>query len=223
MTISDREIETRPREGVVHVRRTHPGDPQFEYWLDQRQKYMQRMGWHLDSEYDYYDDDPQTAHILINDEQDRLIVGMRLTPVANYQESLSWQMVGPSQSVREAVVQSRELDPTQPVWDLTRLVQGDTRFAPEVNHEAIGRLFGEGLIASGATDEQEPTWVFAITEPLFRVLTASGMHLRQLGKDRIQPDDRTDSIFGYVRTLQDLHDSVSSSIARTTIGVLQDG
>lgn len=222
MVDSDPELRLKPRDGTIHVHRVLPGDDQFEYWLDQREKYMRRMGWHLDSEHDSYDDDPNTAHLMITDEQGELIVGMRLTPVPSYQQSLSWDMLETAPSIRDQVVQSNELDAEQPVWDLTRLIQGETRFTPELSREAIGRLFSEGLHASGANEDNEPTWVFTITDPLFRLFSSGGMHLRQLGKGRIQPGDRTESVFGYVRTLQDLHDSTRSSIARTTIGALMN-
>ncbi|TAL14723.1 hypothetical protein EPN95_01900 [Patescibacteria group bacterium] len=216
------ENETKPTEGHIRVHHTSPGDSDFTYWLDQRHKYMQKMGWNLESEYDHYDDDPATKSILISDDKDKLIVGMRLTPINGYQSSLSWDMLKTAPHMQQEVVDSGSLDTESPVWDLTKLIQGDTRFSPELSQEAIGRLFGEGLQDSRVAGLDEPTWVFAITKPLFRLLSANGMHLRALSEGRISPDDRTESVFGYVRTIEDLRKSARSSIARTTIGVLSD-
>lgn len=216
------ERENQLAEGLIHVRRTSPGDAYFDYWLEQRHNYMRKMGWKLDKEHDHYDDNPKTTNILISDDEDKLIVGMRLTPVENYQQSLSWEMLKTAPQMRQEVIDSGNLDLTAPVWDLTKLVQGDTRFSSEISQEAIGRLFGEGLQDSRVTGSDEPTWIFAITKPLFRILSSSGMHLRALSQDRINPNDRTESVFGYVRTIEDLRKSARSSIARTTIGVLSD-
>jgi hypothetical protein len=216
------EYEDNPTDDLIYIRRTHPGDPYFDYWLDQRHKYMQRMGWELEAEHDRYDDDPKTTNILITDDRDRLIVGMRLTPVDDYKESLSWEMLKMAPQMQQEVTESGRLDSEKMVWDLTKLVQGDTKFDPELSREAIGRLFGEGLQDSRRPGADEPVWVFAITKPLFRLLSANGMHLRALSQGRINSDDRTESVFGYVHTIEDLRKSARSSIARTTIGVLSD-
>ncbi len=216
------EQESQPTEGVIQVRRTSPGDEYFDYWLDQRHKYMQKMRWELDSERDYYDDDPNTKSILVTDEQGKLIVGMRLTPAADYQTSLSWHMLDPAPQMQDAVIKKDELRLHSPVWDLTKLVQGDTQFSQEINREAIGHLFGQGLKDSRIAGADEPTWVFAITKPLFRLLSGNGMHLREVSHGRISPTDKTESVFGYVHTIEDLRKSAGSSIARRTIGVLTD-
>lgn len=218
MTLLESEFEHEPTQSLTHVKRVHPGDAQFESWLAARHQFMQQMGWELPNEYDRYDDNPKTAHIVVNDNEGRLIVGMRLTPIDHYQEGLSWDMLARAPHMREEVIGSGELDVALPIWDLTKLVQGETKVTTELSQQAIAELFGEGLKASGTSQGEESMWMFAITKPLFRWLSMSGLQLHALSQDRISPHDKSSSIFGYARTIEDVQASLSSPIMRTVVG-----
>lgn len=221
MTLLESEFEQGPSKSPTHLRRVHPGDAHFEEWLKARHQFMQRMGWQLNNEYDQYDDNPKTAHITVNDDEGRLITGMRLTPIDDYQHGLSWSMLERAPDMRDDVIKSRELDVPLQVWDLTKLIQGETNVSSEVSQQAIARLFGEGLRISGANSVEEAMWVFAITTPLFRWLSMNGLQLHALAQARIAPNDKSSSIFGYARTIQDVKDSLASPIIQSAVEVYQ--
>jgi N-acyl-L-homoserine lactone synthetase len=206
--------------GDIRSKLVRPGDPGFESWIKQRRLFTGRMGWQLDSEHDHYDNNPLTHHVLVNDEYDALIVGMRLTPVETYEQGLSWQMLAPVPEMQDEVKAQSELDATQPVWDVTKLIKGTAIFSSEISHLAIGQLFGEGLRLSREQSVSDPTWVFVITTSLYKWLSSNGVRLHGLSEGRIQPTDRTTSIFGYVHTTQGVHDSQDSPIAARSVEVL---
>jgi N-acyl-L-homoserine lactone synthetase len=217
VTLLESEFEHGPTQSLTHVKRVRPDDAQFEPWLAARHQFMQQMGWELSNEYDRYDDNPKTAHIVVNDNEGRLIVGMRLTPIDHYQEGLSWDMLAKAPHMRQEVIRSGDLDVALPLWDLTKLIQGETRVTSELSQQAIAELFAEGLKVSGAAQGQEAMWMFAITTPLFRLLSMEGLQLHALSQDRISPHDKSSSIFGYARTIDDVQASLSSPIMRTVV------
>lgn len=183
----------------LYPRLLHPDDPEFANWLLARQELMDDKGWHApDGEYDRYDDNNRTKQLVLYDETDTLVFGMRLTPIESYNQTLSWEMVR-SSSIHTQVELGGALDADQPVWDLTRLTPGND-IPYRVRHQAIPRLFGEGLRQCIESGDPDPLWVFTIDETVARWLEGQGVDFTILGKE-ILSGDEVASAFGYIKPL----------------------
>lgn len=194
----DKEPTSESRGNTrLYPRLLHPDDPEFVRWLLARQELMDDKGWHApNGEYDRYDDNERTKQLVLFDETGELIFGMRLTPVESYNQTLSWDMVRPS-SIHAQVELSGLLDAAQPVWDLTRLTPGhDVPY--RVRHQAIPRLFGEGLRQCINSGDPDPLWVFTIDETVAHWLENQGVDITILGK-AVLPEDESMSAFGYIK------------------------
>lgn len=199
MTLSN--IEPRTPEApsgkvALHPRLLTPDDPRFADWLVARQQLMDSKGWKSSGgELDSYDANPETRQIVMYDDTDSLVFGMRLTPVESYDETLSWDMVRYS-SIHQQAREADLLEPGRRVWDLTRLASG-----PEVPYRlrllAIPRLFGEGLRQCAASGDANPVWVFALDEVMATWLDRQGVEFSTLGVDTIAGDSG-ESTFGFI-------------------------
>lgn len=174
-----------------------PEEPLFAEWLLARQKLVEDKGWNTPSgEYDRYDDNLRTKHLVLYDDTERLIFGMRLTPVESYNQTLSWEMVRPS-NVHAQVELNGLIDPGQPVWDLTRLTPGkDVPY--RLSSEAIPRLFGEGLRQCIVEGDDDPTWIFTLDEKMAHWLKRQEVNFIEL-VEAILPGDTDVSIFGSIK------------------------
>jgi hypothetical protein len=196
----DREPTNEHQGGLnLFSKLLHPDDPQFAEWLLARQELMDDKGWRAPGgEYDRYDDNLRTKHLVLYDESGKLTFGMRLTPMESYNQTLSWEMVRPS-TVHAQVELGGRIDPSQSVWDLTRLTPGhDVPYRVRLN--AIPRLFGEGLRECIANGDPDPTWVFTLDEAMTRWLASQDVDFTILG-GAVLPGDTKMSRFGYIKPL----------------------
>lgn len=142
-------------------------------WLRVRQNYMELMGWHFGPDSDEYDKDKATVHLILQDEHKKITAGMRLTPRDSIKDTLSWSMLpNENQDLIRSV--------NGKVWDLTRLVPG----AIDSNGDrmaAFAELFGAGL-ASNLQVDDNPHWVFAITEPFLKAFKKYGIEFTPISR-----------------------------------------
>lgn len=144
-----------------------------EQWLDVRRDFMDsNMDWHVESDYDNYDADPSTMHVILQDEYGHIKAGMRLTPKKSIKESLSLGMV-PSVDISKV----EELE--GPVWDITRLVPGKNisgrRKKMALFTELIGVAFANNLYV-----DSNPRWVFASYKSFINVFKHYGIEFTQI-------------------------------------------
>lgn len=172
-------------------------DPHFNEWLNVRHDFMVQKGWRSeeDSELDIYDDDAITAQIAMFNAQGELAFGMRLTPVTDLSNSLSWEMVRDSTIHAQAYVTADGM-PKEQLWDLTRLVPGK-HLSSQERAEVIPKLFHEGLEYCRAQGDDNPVWFFALDKLTNIWLKRQGVAVEILGKGTIG-DDTEETFFGYV-------------------------
>lgn len=177
-------------------------DESFGDWLVLRDDYMKRRQWDRESEFDRYDEDPRTAHILINNQAGEVILGMRLTPVdaGVGDEMLSWNMVKDStihQQVYEKM-DSLPLPNQSPAWDLTRLVPGPGLIGGTMQFlEVAPILFKEGYKHCLDQGQENPSWFFAIDIATHRSLSNKSLPMTVLAQAKIGTD-KHETLFGYV-------------------------
>lgn len=178
-----------------------------EEWLNTRQSYMEAMGWRNGNDYDDYDKDPATVHLLLQNDKDQITAGMRLTPRPSIESTLSWSMIP---GLDSRIVE----DINGPVWDLTRLVPGVIDDNGE-RMAAFAELFGAGLASNLQTDEN-PRWIFAITKPFLVAFKRYGIEFTPiLGAENehallawARPVERT----AYLRDNQSRYPSAHASV-----------
>lgn len=178
-------------------------------WLAVRQNYMESMRWHFGDDNDEYDEDEATVHLILQDEHKKITAGMRLTPRDSIKDTLSWSMLpNDNQDLIKSV--------DGKVWDLTRLVPG----AIDNNGDrmaAFAELFGAGL-ASNLQVDDNPHWVFAITEPFLKAFKKYGIEFTPISRTddsgallaEAYPVERTK----YLKDNQDLFPLAYESVKR---------
>lgn len=173
-----------------------------QQWLDARLDFVQSAGWlnGFESDQDEYDKNPATKQILLF-EADRLVYGMRLTPVENIASSLSFKMLAANPDMQRHVVESLNLLPVGGgIWDLTRLIPVglvEERKDISLSFTRIARLFGEGLRRTRTTDSPSPAWLFLMENSLANWLSRTGVQLNEITIGKVSPGDRENSIFGF--------------------------
>lgn len=187
----ERETNTLTKQYIT------PASDEFGEWLTARHTFMVERGWRDGemSEWDVYDDNPYTGHIVIS-RDNKLVFGMRLTPVAGVEHSLSWGMVADS-SIHSSIDTNEVNTLGDSVWDLTRLVPGEGAHSRD-GAEVIPMLFQEGFKYCQQIGSDDPTWVFALDGSMHRWLTAHGVAIEVLGKGIVGKDDN-ETLFGLVR------------------------
>ncbi len=203
MSMTSLEVKIPQSEQGLFVRERRflqPHDEQFEEWLTIRHEFMARKGWRTPEagEWDEYDETPETAHVVLYGEGGRLLFGMRLTPIDSVDASMSWRMVADSNIHEQVTEHERTLAPlpVEGLWDLTRLVPGE-HIRSEESHEAIPRLFHEGLMHCQKQGDANPAWVFALDKVTHRWLTSQGVAVSILGRDHVGAD-KQETLFGLV-------------------------
>lgn len=197
-------------------------DDRFGEWLDTRHDFMLKRGWmRAEGDWDQYDEYPLTEQIVLYDEFGKLTFGMRLTPVSDFHQSLSWEMVQGS-PIHEQVERNEALLSGEGLWDLTRLVPGDG-ISRQVSAEAIPRLFGEGLRICQERGDSNPAWIFALDQPTKKWLNSEGVEIIELGEAVLQ-GDRRPTIFGVVRPAEIATTATASEFTkRSMVGKNDDG
>jgi N-acyl-L-homoserine lactone synthetase len=187
------EVASIPPEAPVSLHLISAADDGlFREWLDCRQKYVEKRGWHFGDDRDEFDANPDTQHILIR-KGETIFAGMRLTPVAKPDESLSWSMLTPAmQEKATAYLPEPEGDPA---WDLTRLVGTGTDKNETV--DAFIQMFAVGLRLNQEVTAN-PRWFFTTTRPFFRMFKWQGIEFTPLVQGRINASDEYESVFCYI-------------------------
>jgi len=202
MTLADATAERFPKAHEPTLLRAtilHPTDDAFTDWLQVRHNYMIQRDWYTtEHDLDEYDDNQSTRHILLSNEKDQFVMGMRLTPMDQYDQTLSWDMIADS-TIQQQVQASGLLDQNRPVWDLTRLVPGAV--TARQRSDAVPQLFGEGLRQCQAAGDQNPLWVFVLDQDFAKVLASRQVDVTILGSGIIG-HDQAESLFGCIEPAQ---------------------
>lgn len=189
-----------------------------EQWATLRRDFMDReMNWHVETDYDAYDADPATLQLLLQDGNGDITAGMRLTPRASIQETLSWSMI-------PYLPDGAAADVAGPVWDLTRLVPGSAKGRRE-RMAAFAELFGAGL-ANNLAGEADPQWVFATYPAFASAFSKYGIEFTPIvGTERngaqlhhAHPVERTQFLVDNKERFPDAYESVQRGIARVSGG-----
>lgn len=196
---------------------------------DLRTEFVARMGWKSGGEYDQDAFDAVgacTRYAIKRDTvNDRVIVGLRLTPIQSPTEALSYQMVQtspvvcaalrdhPNVSELEAAAQQGNL------WDLTRLVHSDSHQYRPLILGSMVEVIVAGIVATTEGD-REPIWMFATTPHMLRVFEAIGVVYTILAADTVN-GDTDETYLGFVRPLECLNHVRSQPVRyrRTLVSV----
>lgn len=182
-----------------------------------RLRFVQQMRWQVaesfESEHpflqtmpdaDRYDAMRSTLHLLSRDTNTgQIIAGLRLTPVASVESSLSWAMIQGCAAIHRHPRNDQDADRIVEelnglaaegyVWDLTRLVN---HLGDGVDHMQIAaammELFG---VALGIGRRNMPPdrffrirWIFTTTEDLKNALSSLGIEFAQLAAGVVDAD-----------------------------------
>ncbi|MGV0626567.1 hypothetical protein [Mycolicibacter minnesotensis] len=182
-----------------------------------RSDFIRQMGWRPATrlnDIDHYDGTDATLHLGIRDlDSEQLFAGLRLTPIAEVQESLSWSMLASNpamiDSARRHMIDGantlarlntvKEIG-TGLLWDLTRLVN---RLDSQADHArtlaGMLELFGvaHGIIRKRHSPHErlEIRWIFTTTEFLVFALKRVGVNVIVLADGHIRPEDNSKSYF----------------------------
>lgn len=162
--------------------------------LDLRLKYVESMGWLKPgrvSDRDRYDEDGVgTVHISHRGAGSEVVAAMRLTPVDDFEDSLSFrEMIGSDRQYQESVRRhlanhSTEQPASVQTWDLTRLVHDTSVERSGQLLPAFLGMFGAGLATTAPRDGSsvETRWVFITTDQIRRTLDVCGIEYYDLGQ-----------------------------------------
>lgn len=140
-------------------------------WLKLRQEFMESKRWHYGDDHDANDANPETVQLILQDENEQITAGLRLTPGNSITETLSWSMMPGLNADSVADIDGK-------VWDLTRLVPGAIDSSSE-RMAAFAELFGAGL-ANNLKYDENPLWVFAITKEFMVAFKRYGIEFTQI-------------------------------------------
>jgi hypothetical protein len=184
-----------------------------EKYQEMRVDYLQAMGWveAQERDHDRYDDNANTLYILSTrpDEEegdDRLVCGMRFTPIESIHGSLTWEMMKTAPAMRwDAILnnfsQIRDANTVGQkgrLWDITRLVTPiDTADEKEILHtwKNIVNMIGAGVATTCEDNREEGQtyWMFLTTPKFQQFLEIAGITHTVLTKGKVSPDDAEDS------------------------------
>lgn len=197
-----------------------------EDYMSIRQEYVESMGW-LDfqtSDRDKYDSSRDSQYALRSSQYDEntLHGGMRLTRIANRDESLTWSMMDTNPRMTQSIdgKHIRRIEKAASeggLYDLTRLVvAGDGRIATgDVRQDAqevrntILDMFGVGLAAT-QNQEGDTAWMFLTTQKMRKFLGGVGVKMHLLAEDEVTPGDLEKSLLCVVYPF-DSHDILRTS------------
>ena len=219
MTTSNLDSLVQPERGDIsalyRTMQLSPGTLRFDSWMKARHDFVLEKGWKpktgIEDDFDQYDSNIETAQFGVYDQSDRLMHGMRLTPIQGLEQTLSWDMVQNS-TIQDQVKNSGLLDAPYQVWDLTRLVPGEAA-SMGASYETIPKLFGDGLRYCVAQGEEDPLWVFVLDKFMARWLERQGVDILKLGEGKVN-DDAHVSTFGCFRPAELAADSRSDFAQR---------
>ena len=238
--------------GKVHVI-----DPQTEeaasmiradLYMELRTTYVKKNGWLADThntDYDVYDDDPDTRYYVQTveagaDHAQRIVCGLRLTPVNYVEDSLSWSMLGVQPGLQEEIMTANapiiaevnERTNSGGVWDLTRLVPQEDRslrIGPAAIAKGIHQLIGAAIAETSIKPEKRPLWFFLVTDSFKKFLDSSGIAHEVIYSGRLKPEDKevshfciVDPVDSYLRVSVSNTPSFKRTYEATTDGILNE-
>jgi len=164
-----------------------------------RAKFVRDKKWmppdHL-TDFDEYDAPDRWTRsfidILTEDGEDTIVSSLRLTKVGCAEDSLSFRMVGMSETglLREESVRSiARAEKECSLYDLTRLLPSSKRIVSSDEYfQSVFRLIGNGIYHTAIQPEQDPAWLFATTKGVHSKLNSLGMP-NALVAESIQPGE----------------------------------
>ncbi|OYW83888.1 hypothetical protein B7Z17_04940, partial [Candidatus Saccharibacteria bacterium 32-49-10] len=166
-----------------------------------REEYVTAMRWHPDCEEgaDRYDQSINTIHIAKTSETNPEYVeaAMRLTPVANLETSLSFEMISHDDELSRQVLSHEDREKLNTagengrLWDLTRLVATlDTGVPSSQKVTAILEMIGAGIVLTcpKLEEDAETQWIFATNRAMKRVFDMVGIQYSVLASGTMAGD-----------------------------------
>lgn len=185
------ETYRSPTEGTFEIRQGVPPDDA----LQTRLEFVRAMKWLAEEDdSDRYDGAPETYHFTKRTEDGQVVATMRLTQVANLQESLSYEMLAANEGFQAAVAAKQPAVSDGQVWDLTRLsCPVDGSHDSVAIEEGMIELFGMGGRITKSQAEENGTiyWIFTTTPWMMRFFHDHGIECEQLGRGRLENIDGT--------------------------------
>ncbi|MEX0934420.1 MAG: hypothetical protein WDZ42_01325 [Candidatus Saccharimonadales bacterium] len=198
------ELRERVGEGVsfksIAKPNTDPGDPLFEEYDDVRVEWVQNVyNWlpPFHSDIDRLDIDDVTQIIGVTKEQDDqevLLSAMRLTPIQDLGESLTWDMIkiissGEEDKIKEKLMSNdgfRQALSEGRVYDVTRAFPNHEY--PDYAEKSILQLFGASIAYCDMAQEgycapQDYYWLFTPNRPLKLFLSRHDIPFSEVSGD----------------------------------------
>jgi hypothetical protein len=198
MTVANPEMKEKETSSRVELRLIDPSDTEaFQDWLELRKQFVDAQGWleGAESDFDRYDADPRTLHI-VTMREGKIVSGLRLTPFDRPQDSLSWSMLTPE--MKQEATMKLPIDEKIGGWDLTRLVVGEGIGEMRELVQSFMEMLGAGYaLTRKAEDDLDPRWFFVTYQPFFMFFARQGIEFTALAKGQISESDAYECVFSY--------------------------
>lgn len=188
------EREVRRLDSVACV----TGNSQPELLADikeLRTVFVEAMGWPCaeDGDHDIYDERGDTMHLMFR-HGERLLAGMRLTPVSTPEQSLSLEMMSNNQTMSDDVRRALAVMGNDCVfYDLTRLValpELSSRDDVRLIKAGMAQMFGLGFERTYYPQAPEKVrWIYATTTDMARTLASMGIRQEVLAEGCVSDED----------------------------------
>lgn len=182
----------------------------MESFTQLRTDYVLQQVWPMADggvDHDYYDRTATTVYV-VGSIRDRVVAGMRLTPVKNVTDSLSYSMWHYALCRQEFLdslavnLPAAGISDHDSIWDVTRLITEANTIAtssPIVRAESRVGLLKILARAAHETDAESPIWIFTTTDQLLRFMRRNHFDVTVLAEGRISSHDAANSYFCIVR------------------------
>lgn len=184
------ETYVPPANDTFEIRQGLPPDDALEARLE----FVRAMKWLAEEDdSDRYDGIPETYHFTKRTGEE-VLATMRLTRVANIQESLSYGMLADNEAFQAAVAARQDAVSDGQLWDFTRLCfPTDGSQSSATIESGMVELFGMGeyISKSQATEDEKIYWIFTTTPWMMRFFDDHGIECEQLGRGRLANADGT--------------------------------
>lgn len=191
--MKEKEILSR-----MELRLIDPSDGNvFQNWLDLRKQFVDAQGWleGSESDYDRYDADLRTLHI-VTMREGKIVSGLRLTPFDRPQDSLSWSML--TDEMKQEALAKLPIEGKWSGWDLTRLVVGEGIGEVKEIVQSFMEMLGAGYALTNKVDDN-PQWLFVTYQPFFKFFARQGIGFSPLAKGKISERDNYECVLSYAK------------------------
>ena len=196
MATPNPEMKEKEILSPMELRLIDPSDREaFQDWLDLRKQFVDAQGWleGAESDFDRYDADPRTLHI-VTMREGKIVSGLRLTPFDRPQDSLSWSMLTPE--MKQEAAAKLPIDEKVGGWDLTRLVVGEGIGEMKELVQSFMEMLGAGYALTNKV-EDDPRWFFVTYQPFFMFFARQGIEFTALAKGQISENDPYECVLSY--------------------------